>query len=338
MSISPGVDLVVALPRMLESTRELDMTSNQIDPSVGTDLLAIGYAARPSTGSKRHLLGWLLRGLAVFALLAPVSMIAVSPVAAAPLAADGACATGLANVGGQGIICDVTIVNTITAIGGSATVTVYECQGSAGDPKDGAKAGHPCTTTTTTANTPVTAISQCDGSASGGGGKLLCTVIVTNNFVGVSPGATAVTVNQCIGSGASITPICNPLGATTSAAITQCNKSANGGGASLTCTATGTMASALVVTIDQCNGSANGGGAFVKCSATMTNNVVPAASPSGSPASSITPAPGITAAPTSTLGDGPSNNSAPLFPLMILLALSGLVLATVVTQRRRLHS
>ena len=46
---------------------------------------------------------------------------------------------------------------------------------------------------------------------------------------------------------------CDPLQATTNAAITQCNGSANGGGSNVTCTATGTMASALGVTIDQCN-------------------------------------------------------------------------------------
>jgi hypothetical protein len=271
----------------------------------------------------RRPLTLLFRAMAAFALLAPVSLITTSPVAAAPLAAVGACATGIGNVGGEGIICNVTIVNTITATGGSATVTVHECLGSAGDPTDGAISGHPCTTSTSTANTPVTEISQCNGSANGGGGKLLCTIVITNNFTGVSPGSTAATVNQCVGSGESITPLCNPVQATSGAAITQCNGSANGGGASLTCTATGTMASALVVTIAQCNGSANGGGALANCSATMTNNVVGA---------------GSTPPTSSTVSDSPSNSSTPQFGLMLFLALAGLGLTVVVTQRRSVRS
>ena len=37
-------------------------------------------------------------------------------------------------VGNGGAVCEVTIVNTITSTGGTATVTVHECQGSAGVP------------------------------------------------------------------------------------------------------------------------------------------------------------------------------------------------------------
>ena len=323
------------------------MTRDQIDPSVGTDMPVIGYDARPSTGSKRHPLGWLLRGLAVFALLAPVSMITASPVAAAPLAATGACATGVGNQGGAGIICDVTIVNNITSTGGTATVTVRECLGSSGDPTDGA-VGHPCTTKTTSLTAPVTSVTQCNGSANGGGAALHCSVVITNNFIGVSPGATAVTVNQCVGSGA--TTGCSPFPATaTGAAITQCNGSANGGTlVQMTCTANGTKSSTFAVTINQCNGSGNGGGGLAICSASMTNAAAPAPGTSAAPGTSpapgtsavpgTSPALGITPPPTSTLGAGPRSDSAPLFPLMILLALSGLGLATVATQRRRIHN
>ena len=298
----------------------------------------------------------LLPGLFALALLAPATLLTTSPVAAAPLAPVGACSTGVGNAGGQGIICNVTIVNTITATGGSATLTVHECLGSAGDPTDGAL-GHTCTTTTYSLSTPITSVIQCDGSANGGGGKLLCSLAITNSFVGIDPGATVVTVNQCVGSGGGITTGCNPLQSTTNAAITQCNGSANGGGASLTCSATGTMASALVVKIDQCNGSANGGGALVNCSASMVNAVVgatssPSASVSPSPSASVsstptasvsptptaTPAPNSTLPPTGTVSDGSSNSSTPQFALLICLALGGLAVAAVVTQRRRINS
>jgi hypothetical protein len=267
---------------------------------------------------------FLLRGLAVVALLVPASVVTAAPVAAAPLAATGACATGIGNAGGQGIICDITIVNTITGTGGSATVTVHECLGSAGDPTDGA-GGHACTTTTTTASAPITAVTQCDGSANGGGGTLRCTVTITNNFVGVTPGSGAVTVNQCVGSGDGLTTGCDPFPATTSgAAITQCNGSANGGTlVQLTCTASGTMASALVVTINQCNGSALGGGGLVICTAAMVNNAV-----------TSSPSPGTTAPPTSAAGNAPIDGSTPAFPLMIVSGLSGLILAAIWAQRR----
>jgi hypothetical protein len=266
----------------------------------------------------------LLRSLAAFALLAPVSLIITLPVSAAPLSAVGACSTDIGNAGGEGIICQITIVNTVTASGGSAVVTVYECLGSAGDPTDGAL-GHTCTTTTTSLTTPVTSIIQCNGSANGGGATLNCTAVVTNNFVGVSPGSTAVTVNQCVGSGDGLTTGCNPFPATTDgAAITQCNGSANGGGlVGMTCIATGTMASALVVTVNQCNGSALGGGGKANCSVNMVNN---AAAASGTPPIS------------STASEGSGNGSpAPMLPLMVSLILAGLATLLVVAQRRTIR-
>jgi hypothetical protein len=259
----------------------------------------------------------LARGLVALALLAPAAFIGTSPVAAASLTATGACATGIGNAGGQGIICQITIVNTIMTTGGSATVTVHECLGSAGNPTDGAL-GHPCTTKTTTLNAPVTAVTQCDGSANGGGATLRCSVLITNDFYNISPGSTAVTVNQCVGSGDGASTGCNPFPATTTgAAITQCNGSANGGNlVQLTCTATGTMASALDIAVNQCNGSGLGGGGLVICSASMVNNAIPLP------------------APTATVDAG-SINSNPLLPLMLVLALGGFVLAAVVTTKRR---
>jgi hypothetical protein len=241
----------------------------------------------------RRFLGILLSGGLL--LLGPLAL-ASGASAATTIAPTTTCSNGVDNTPGLGLICEVTIVNTITPTGGSATVTVRECHGAAGAPTAA------CTTKTTTLTKPVTSVNQCNDAINGGGGTLRCSVKVTNNFIGVSPGATAATVNQCVGSagGGGIKIVCDPFPATTSGAtITQCNGSANGGGlvASSTCTATGTKSSAHGVTINQCNGSANGGGALVICSANVTNAAA-AASPSPSPSSSPTPKAGATAAPT----------------------------------------
>lgn len=305
--------------------------------AINAEVAATSYGARPSTGSKRHALNLVFRSLAALALLVPIAAVAASPVAAVhTIAPTTTCQNNyLTDVAGLGIICEVTVVNTITATGGSASVTVHECNGPAG-------AATTCTTDTQLVASPVTAVTQCNGSINGGGTTFVCTVVITNNFVGVSPGATAVTVNQCVGSGGGggTAMTCTPLSSTTSAAITQCNGSSNGGGATMTCDATGTTASVLVVTINQCNGSANGGGALVVCSATITNNAVPLATPTptAAPAAAPTAAPTATPPATSTTGGGSSDNSAPLLPLMILLALSGLGLATVVAQRRHIQN
>ena len=90
-----------------------------------------------------------------------------------------------------------------------------------------------------------------------------------------SPGSSAATVNQCVGSGGGKHKGCDPFPATTSGAtITQCNGSANGGTlVQLTCTATGSKSSAESVRVNQCNGSANGGGALVICSASIVNRI-----------------------------------------------------------------
>jgi hypothetical protein len=123
---------------------------------------------------------------------------------------------------------------------------------------------------------PVTAVTQCNDSTNGGGGTLRCSVVVTNNFVGLNSNATAATKNQCVGSGGGITTGCDPFPATTTnATITQCNGSANGGTlVELTCIARGTTSPAARVTINQCNGSTNGGGALVICSATIFNRII----------------------------------------------------------------
>jgi hypothetical protein len=255
------------------------------------------------------------RSLVALALLVPAALMTAAPAAAATIiAATTTCSNGVDNTGGLGLICQVTVVNTITATGGSARVTVHECHGAAGAPSAA------CTDKTSVLTLPVTAVTQCNNSINGGGGTLRCSVQVTNNFYNLSPGSTAVSVNQCVGSGGGLTTGCDPIPAnTTGAAITQCNGSANGGTlVGLTCTATGTMASTLAVTINQCNGSANGGGSLVICSSSLANRAI-----SGTP-----PPTGTTAS------DSPSNNSTPLLPLVIIVGLAGMALATVAVQRR----
>ena len=169
----------------------------------------------------------LFRCLVALALLVPVTLMTTLPAAAATIIAPTTtCSNNVDDTPGLGLICQVTVVNTITATGGSASVTVHECHGAAGAPNAA------CTDKTTVLTAPVTAVTQCNYSINGGGGTLRCSVKVTNNFVGLDPGATAATVNQCVGSagGGGIKIVCDPFPATASGAtITQCNGSANGG-------------------------------------------------------------------------------------------------------------
>jgi len=193
-----------------------------------------------------------------------------------------------------------------------------ECHGAAGDPEAS------CTTETTVLTAPVTAVTQCNDAINGGGGTLRCSVQVTNTFVGLDPGATSATVNQCVGSGDGITTGCSPFPATTAGAtITQCNGSANGGTlVGLTCTATGTASSAFGVTINQCNGSANGGGALVICSANVATS---AAGPTAGPTTAPTVPPTDAPATTGDRGSGP----------VLLFFAAGLTLACILIARRR---
>jgi hypothetical protein len=246
---------------------------------------------------------------------------ATVPVSAATtIAQTTTCSNGVANTGGLGLICRVTIVNTITPTGGSSKTVVLECHGAAGAPT--AK----CTTKTWLMNRLVTRVTQCNDSINGGGGTLRCSVTVTNNYVGTKPNTPGVTVNQCVGSGGGITKDCDPFPAnTTGAAITQCNGSANGGTlVGLRCTATGTKAASGGVRINQCNGSANGGGALVICSASQVNRV--ATTSSGGTTTPALPA-------TSTIDGAPSQPAGPNPLVPATLALAFLISLLVVVRR-----
>jgi len=267
----------------------------------------------------------LLASLLAVGVLLLGSMAVAGRASAATIAPTTTCNNGFGN---GGAVCEVTVVNTITPSGGSAVVTVRECTGSAGVPDA------TCTNATTPLTAPVTAVTQCNGSINGGGGTLLCSVTVTNNFVGLSPTVTAVTVNQCVGSVTTGTVrACNPDPATTSGAtITQCNASANGGGASLTCTASGTQSSGLAVTINQCNGSSNGGGTRTVCSASMINNIVaaPTATPTTRPAASR----GATIPPTETVGTTDASGSGPLPAILAVMFLVAVIVLASAPARR----
>ena len=258
----------------------------------------------------RRLVASIAAGFLAFTLGGAGSLGTATPVAAATLAETTTCANGVDDTGGLGVICEVTIVNTITASGGSATVTVRECHGAAGDPEAA------CTIDTQVLTSPVTAVNQCNAATNGGGGTLRCSVHVTNNFV-VDPNPTSATVNQCVGSGDGDTTGCDPFPAsTTGATITQCNGSANGGTlVGLTCIASGTESGALDLTINQCNGSANGGGALVICSAQIDNEFeapVPSATPAPSGIPALSPSP--TSSPAGGGSSGPSAGQSSLPP------------------------
>ena len=124
-----------------------------------------------------------------------------------------------------------------------------------------------CTGDIVTGNV-INAVHQCNGSNNVGGSPTVCSVNIVNNISIDSPApATALTLNQCIGSvgnvGTNMTAcIPSSQGGPT---VTQCNGSGNGGGGAMICNASGTDEREFPVTVDQCNGSENGGGSTVTC-------------------------------------------------------------------------
>jgi hypothetical protein len=280
----------------------------------------------------RRPITFLVSALFALGLLLTTSLGAPAPASAATkVAATTTCSNGVDNSGGLGLICQVTIINTITKNGGSSKTTVRECHGAAGDPQAS------CKTTHWNMNRLVTRVNQCNDSINGGGGTLRCSVRITNNFIGVAPGSSTATKNQCVGSGGGITTGCHPFPAnTTGATITQCNGSANGGTlVGLKCTASGSKSSSRSVRINQCNGSANGGGALVICSANISNHVLAASTPTSTPTSNSGSTPGTTGGlPPTDTASVPAGRSGGT-PLASLLALIVLASVTMVATARR---
>ncbi|MCU1413559.1 MAG: hypothetical protein JWN80_899 [Microbacteriaceae bacterium] len=175
------------------------------------------------------------------------------------------------NTPGLLISCDVTVNNYFNSATGamSSSTVVKACRGAANT------APSSCTVSTLPATFVVTSVNQCNNSVNGGGSTLACSVTIVNNITGTI-GLSGFSVNQCIGTGGgggTSTTICNPIASTTSATVTQCNGSANGGGGDgrVICTVNPGDGSALPVGITQCNGSANGGGSTVTCSSSVRN-------------------------------------------------------------------
>lgn len=198
------------------------------------------------------------------------------------------------------VTCSVNIVNSITPTGNTSSATFTRiCTLNA------------CTGDVINASDVVSSVSQCNGSDNVGGSTMVCSVNITNNILVNAPAATsAVTVNQCVGSGGgggTDMSACIPS-AQGSPTVVQCNGSGNGGGGKMTCNASGTTSVLFPVTVNQCNGSENGGGSFVTCTSQITTNIsvvqIPTATPTlvvgvatptpipGQPIATPTPIPG----------------------------------------------
>ena len=211
-----------------------------------------------------------LLGAFAFVVLGITSVLtlgATSPASAATVSFSQ-CNARNAGIGGAplSVTCSVSIVNTIDASGGtSAVVYTRVCTLNA------------CTGDTTNSSDVINAVHQCNGSDNVGGSATVCSVDIVNNISIAAPAAaTALTLNQCIGSGGgggTNMTACIPS-SSGSATVVQCNGSGTGGGGLMNCTASGTVSASFPVSVDQCNGSENGGGSSVTCSTTITTNVV----------------------------------------------------------------
>ena len=189
---------------------------------------------------------------------------------------------GVDNVGGQAIACTVAVVNNVNLITGVTTSSLSGtvCEGAAHAPLT-------CTPWADSSNQLTSSVTQCNGSGSGGGGTVACSVSIVNNITG-SATPTPITVNQCNssgeGGGTQPTLSCNPVGNTTGAGVTQCNGSGNGGGGTMRVLCTvgpSTQSAAAPTTVNQCVGSGNGGGSTVTCSSSETNFVVASSGQAG---------------------------------------------------------
>jgi hypothetical protein len=223
----------------------------------------------------------------VVAAVGSISLLALGGLTAVPAsAATAAPAVSQCNAdsfptgAGYQVTCTVSVENYTTATGAtSSTVTTSACLAAAGVVFPSCPLNLGPVTSTVTSTQLVTSVNQCNGIVNGAGSNVYCDVTVTDNVPAGSTTSGA-TVDQCIGSAATSTEACAPLGSTTNATVTQCNGSANGGGTyagqpAAGCTVTGTDA-ALPVTINQCNGTSNGGGSAVTCMATVADVFVPA--------------------------------------------------------------
>ncbi len=263
---------------------------------------------------------WLLAvGLALLA----IGLIGHAPSARAASVASQC--NGEMNQGGYEVACSVTIVQYLTASGALAaappsTLSLTRCVGAVDSVT--------CATVDTDLTEPIITVRQCDASGSGGGGKVLCFVSVTNHFVETVAALGAATVYQCVGSvisGPGAPGTCTPAntaGVTSVAEATvgQCNGSGNDGtNVEFICTVSpvSSISDTLNVNVDQCNGSGNGGGAFVECSAAVISDVTaPTTTPTPPTATPVPPTatpvpPTTTPVPPTTTPVPPTTTPAP---------------------------
>src|SRR5687768_633876 len=146
--------------------------------------------------------------LALFVVAAGLSLAGISlaptPAQAAPVSIDQCNGQNGGPAGATtGIVCAVTVVNTINGGARSSTVTVARtCSLEPCEPGDTAAL---LRTVTTSYPDVVTTIAQCNDSANDAAPPLVtCTVSVINNISADTPNAqpvTAATVDQCVGTG-----------------------------------------------------------------------------------------------------------------------------------------
>ena len=182
-----------------------------------------------------------------------------------------------------GMLCTVDVVNTINgAHRGSVTTETRLCTLGPCAPGNG--------TFVTRSTSIVTSINQCNGSDNDSAHLITCKVTVTNNISSGTTAAgpvTKATVNECVGSatGGGGTIICAPYPATTTGAtVTQCNGSATGGGGTDHCTVdpSSVISPAIPIRVNQCNGTGNPGGSTVTCSVRILTHITPRAKSSSS--------------------------------------------------------
>lgn len=212
--------------------------------------------------------------IGIAGLVAAAGLALAGPAGGAQAAVAAACNSYGAVLAGEGMECSVIVDNYDDGVDQYSTVTVLECHGA---PFVTLLA--PACATTVFVNTDLTtSVTQCNSSLNGGGSSVVCQVVVNNHFSGAGV-PSAVTFNQCVGSGGGGTsPVgdplnCSPAGLTLGATVTQCNGSVNGGGgpSRVNCDVAGLAGSSQPVLIDQCNGTANGGGSVLICSAVFTD-------------------------------------------------------------------
>src|SRR5450432_2634421 len=126
-------------------------------------------------------------GLALVLALGGATGGQLSSASAAPGSPAVSQCNGSDNVGGQGVVCDITITNNLNVDTGatSSTVTTNDCHGAAGAPPVVT-----CTSLTQGFPTLTTSADQCNGSGLGGGSDVICSVTILNNITGtVTPTA-----------------------------------------------------------------------------------------------------------------------------------------------------